>query len=197
MPAPFAWAAAKTWRMTDTQRRPRLIRKRKVRPYQGRSAIYAWLRSHHVAIAVLRNSAPCFWAELVLDMVEDGVVDGRGATPTAQNTRMTWQRVQRDVEADPAKTSPIGGKYPSRISPDWRPQPLPPPPALPPPLRAQAQAQAQALVPVPIGSSTAFVAQVDAADLSHLDEVGRARVIAMQESVLGQLFEMDRKKFGQ
>jgi len=178
--------------MNETQRRSRLIRKRKVRPYQGRSAIYAWLRAHHVAIAALRQSAPCFWAELVLDMVEDGVLDGRGANPTTQNTRMTWQRVQQDVEAEPAKAKPIGGKYPSRISPDWRPQPVPSPPVLPPPI----QLPVPASVPVPGSLSTALAAQGGGSDLSHLDEVGRARVKAMQESVMEQLYAMGRKIHG-
>ena len=55
----------------STGERTRLVRKRKVRPYQGRGAIYAWLRAQHAAIVALGSSRPCLWAELVLDMVED------------------------------------------------------------------------------------------------------------------------------
>ncbi len=110
-----------------TGERTRLVRKRKVRPYQGRGAIYAWLRAQHAAIVALGSSRPCLWAELVLDMVEDQVVDGNGERPSAHNVRMTWPRVCRDAEAEAA--SPKRKRtFPSRISPEWRPTIVPPPP---------------------------------------------------------------------
>jgi hypothetical protein len=107
--------------------RIRLTRRRKVRPYQGRGPIYAWLRAHHASIEKLGPTRPCIWAELALDMSEDRVVDGTGDPPTANNIRMTWQRVCRDVAAEAAAARPKRVP-PSRISPDWRPTVVPPPP---------------------------------------------------------------------
>lgn len=106
----------------NDDKRPRLIPKKKVRPYQGRSAVYAWLRAHHAAIEALRMAAPCLWAELALDMEEDGVLDGKAGPPGADNIRMTWVRVARDVSAEAAAKLPKPSKPPSRMSPDWRPQ---------------------------------------------------------------------------
>ncbi len=104
--------------------RSRLTRRRKVRPYQGRGPIYAWLRAHHTSIEKLAPTRPCIWAELALDMIEDGVVDGTGDPPTAHNIRMTWPRVGRDVAAEAAAAKPKRVP-PSRISPDWRPTVVP------------------------------------------------------------------------
>jgi len=110
--------------------RSRLTRRRKVRPYQGRGPIYAWLRAHHASIEKLAPTRPCIWAELALDMIEDAVVDGTGDPPTAHNIRMTWPRVCRDVAAEAAAAKPKRVP-PSRISPDWRPTVVPPRPAVP------------------------------------------------------------------
>jgi hypothetical protein len=123
--------------------RIRLTRQRKVRPYQGRGPIYAWLRAHHASIQKLEPTQPCIWAELVLDMGEDRVVDGTGDPPTANNIRMTWQRVCRDVAAEAAATKPKRVP-PSRISPEWRPTVVPPRPAAP---THQPVASSGALVP--------------------------------------------------
>jgi hypothetical protein len=110
--------------------RSRLTRRRKVRPYQGRGPIYAWLRAHHASIEKLAPTRPCIWAELALDMIEDALVDGTGDPPTAHNIRMTWPRVCRDVAAEAAAAKPKRVP-PSRISPDWRPTVVPPRPAVP------------------------------------------------------------------
>ncbi len=104
--------------------RTRLTRRRKIRPYQGRGPIYAWLRAHHAAIEKAAPSRPCMWAELALDMRDDGIVDGSGDAPTAHNIRMTWPRVCRDVAAEAAAAKPKRVP-PSRISPDWRPTVVP------------------------------------------------------------------------
>jgi hypothetical protein len=60
-------------------------------------------------------------------MSEDSVVDGTGDPPTANNIRMTWQRLCRDVAAEAAAAKPKRVP-PSRISPTWRPTVVPPPP---------------------------------------------------------------------
>jgi hypothetical protein len=64
------------------------------------------------------------WAELALDMSDDGVIDGSGDAPTAHNIRMTWPRVCRDVAAEAAAAKPKRVP-PSRISPEWRPTVVP------------------------------------------------------------------------
>ncbi len=104
--------------------RTRVTRRRKVRPYQGRGPIYAWLRAHHASIEKLAPSRPCMWAELALDMSDDGVIDGSGDAPTAHNIRMTWPRVCRDVAVEAAAAKPKRVP-PSRISPEWRPTVVP------------------------------------------------------------------------
>ena len=108
---PFRSGAAKTpkwcavrkrcWQggcMTDAPSRTRLVRRRKIRLFQGRTVLYAWLRAHHAKITKLRGSVPCLWAELGLDMTEDGVVDSNGDPPSVDNIRMTWHRLCRDME---------------------------------------------------------------------------------------------------
>lgn len=123
--------------------RSRLTRRRKVRPYQGRGPIYAWLRAHHASIEKLAAARPCIWAELALDMIEDGVVDGTGDPPTAHNIRMTWPRVCRDVAAEVVAAKPKRVP-PSRISPDWRPTVVPQRAAAP---AQQPASPARAVVP--------------------------------------------------
>ena len=159
-------------------KRVRLVTKRKVRLFHGRSQIYAWLRAHHSTIEALRLERPCLWAELALDMVEDGVLDAQGENPSRHNVRMTWPRVCRDVEA---ASVPARRKYPSRVSPDWRPQVVqaPLPVQAPPPVRP----------PLPVSPSTASSAP--AAQRTAVS----AEVQAKIDRVLEQLGEEDRKKF--
>jgi hypothetical protein len=133
--------------MTESTRQ-RLVRKRKVRFYGGRGPLYAWLRTHYDDIQPLRGQHRNLWAELALDMIEDRVatpVDGRSLR---EKIWQVWQRVESDVHvaAEAIKPKPVGGKFPSRIPADWRPQAVTPPPpvrtAAPCPPRAVAQASA-------------------------------------------------------
>ena len=113
----------------------RLTRKRRIREYNGRGAIYAWLRAHHGDVARLRDVEARPWLALVRDLVADGVHREDGNEPTVKNVARVWDRVCRDIKADAAAAKPKR-KFPSRISPDWRPQilsgslvPRPGPPA--------------------------------------------------------------------
>jgi len=173
--------------MADSER-TRLFRKKVIRPYRGRGQVYAWLRAHHARVSELVQTWA--WSDLVNEMLRDGLQGRDGATPTPKAVTKVWQRVQRDIEAEPAKAAPIGGKYPSRISPDWRPQAAAPQPVRPSP-------------PVPVVPSPAPVAPA-AAPRPHgsvpividIPEADRARVQAALDKAMDQLDEMGRKIYG-
>ncbi len=168
----------------NNDKRPRLIPKKKVRPYQGRSAVYAWLRAHHAAIEARRTAVPCLWAELALDMEEDGVLDGKAGLPGANNIRMTWVRVARDVAAEAAAKLPRRSKPPSRMSPDWRPEAIPP--AVRPAASVPALCGPASLVPARSGNPMAF----------EEDPATKARVDAYMDGVMEQLLDLDRRRNG-
>ncbi len=112
--------------MTDPQPN-RLFRKKRVRPYVGHGSVYAWLRAYHAEVAGALARQEQSWASLVADMALDGVTGRRGIGLTANAALRVWQRVCSDVTAESA-TPPQNRKYPSRISPEWRPTIVPPPP---------------------------------------------------------------------
>jgi hypothetical protein len=68
------------------------------------------------------------WVMLVAEMVRAGVKGGRGESPTPKAAARVWRRVCRDVEQAAHAPGPPKRKYPSRVSPDWRPQVVPPSP---------------------------------------------------------------------
>jgi len=105
----------------------RLIRKKRARVYNGRGAIYGWLRVHHAEVKLRREVEQRPWSVLVAEMVADQVRRDDGREPTIKNVSRIWERVCRDVAAESA-TPPQNRKYPSRISPEWRPTIVPPPP---------------------------------------------------------------------
>jgi len=105
----------------------RLIRKKRARVYNGRGAIYGWLRVHHAEVKLRREVEQRPWSVLVAEMVADQVRRDDGREPTIKNVSRIWERVCRDVAAESA-TPPQNRKYPSRISPEWRPTIAPPPP---------------------------------------------------------------------
>jgi hypothetical protein len=118
----------------NSSKRIRLVRRRRLVSYtgRGRGPIYSWLRLHHAKIKGLRIGDLRPWADLILDMEEDLAGTGDARALTVNNVWNIWQRVCRDVEADMPRATPVGGKYPSRIAPDWRPQTVSPPPPIRP-----------------------------------------------------------------
>jgi len=130
--SPFAGDGASLPRMSKPVH-PRLTRKKRVRDYNGRGSIYAWLRAHHGDVARQREVEQRPWLVLVREMVEDGVRREDGKEPSVKNVSRVWERVCRDVKANAAASAPAKRKFPSRISPNWRPQTVPPPPSIPPP----------------------------------------------------------------
>ena len=117
---------------------PTLFRKKRVRPYVGRGEVYSWLRAYHSQIVTVLARAERSWAELAAEMGRAGLVGRDGATPRANSALKVWRRVCRDVaaEAKAAAAAPKR-KFPSRISPDWRPLVVPPPPIPPTPPQAR------------------------------------------------------------
>ncbi len=97
--------------------------------FGGRGLIYSWLRTHHEEIEELHAVHLNLWAELALDMVEDGVTEAAEGRGLRDRIWKSWQRVKRDVVA--AAAAKPKRVPPSRISPDWRPPIVPPRPTLP------------------------------------------------------------------
>jgi len=173
---------------------PRLFRKRRVRGYVARGAVYCWLRAYHIDVAASLAREEHSWAALVAEMAIDGV-KGRGGHELTGNAALrVWQRVRRDVEAgaevEATKAQPIGGKYPSRISPEWRPQPVPPPPILPPPPAL--------IAPPSVPSVPAAAPRLNGSVPIVIDmpEADRVRVQAALDKAMDQLDEMSQKMFG-
>ena len=163
--------------MTDSTA-ARLFRKKPVRSYRGRGEVYSWLRAYQKEVAAALAREELTWARLVADIALDGVTGRAGAPLTANAALRVWQRVSRDaaasLAADAAKKRP---KFPSRISPDWRPQPVQPPPPTRPPMPATAPVHAG----TPLPSSDGIVISPEA----------QAKI----DRVLERMATEDRKKF--
>ena len=132
--------------MTDSKA-SRLFRKKLVRSYRGRGEVYSWLRAYQKEVTAALNREELTWSQLVAEPALDGVAARAGASLTANAALRVWQRVSRDVEADLAATLALKRrKFPSRISPDWRPQVVTPPPT--PPTQAGVAGASQTTVAV-------------------------------------------------
>jgi hypothetical protein len=164
--------------MADVNR-TRLFRKRRVREYNGRGAIYGWLRTHHAEVRLRREIEQRPWASIIPEIIDDGVRRDDGLEPTAKNVARIWERVCRDVEAQAASDKPKR-KFPSRISPDWRPEIVPPPPPIRP-----------APYPAATGPASARLGQQATSDDDDMTPEARA----VLDRARAQLAELDRKKF--
>jgi hypothetical protein len=102
----------------------RLFRKRRVHQYARRGYVYSWLRAYYSQVSAALETGEQSWPSLVEAMARDGVTGRNGAQLTANAALKVWRRVCRDVDA--AAVGRVGAapkrKYPSRISPNWRPQ---------------------------------------------------------------------------
>lgn len=108
--------------------RAKVFRKRRVRSYRGRGDVYCWLRAHHSQVAVRLATQELSWAALAEALSREGLKGRNGVELTGRAVAQVWRRVCRDIEAeaDAAAAAAPKRKYPSRISPDWRPQVVPP-----------------------------------------------------------------------
>ena len=170
--------------MSDIER-TRLFRKKLIRPYRGYGNVYGWLRAHHARVKEL--VATWAWADLVEEMLRDGLQGRGGVTPTPKAVSKVWQRVCRDVEAEASAVKPKT-IYPSRISPDWRPQVVQPPlPVQPPPPTRHPM---PATAPAPAGSLPAGSSK-PSGDGIVISPEAQARI----DRAMERLAADDRKKF--
>jgi hypothetical protein len=111
----------------------RLFRKRRVHQYARRGHVYSWLRAYYSQVSAALETGEQSWPSLVEAMARDGVTGRNGAQLTANAALKVWRRVRRDIDA--AAVGRTGAaperKYPSRISPNWRPQVVEPPRPVP------------------------------------------------------------------
>jgi hypothetical protein len=112
--------------MSDADASRILFRKKRPKLYRGRGEVYSWLRAHHAEVAEMLARGELSWPMLAAEMVRLGVKGGRGEAPTPKAAARVWRRVCRDVEQAALSSGPLKRKYPSRISPDWRPRVVPP-----------------------------------------------------------------------
>ena len=105
-----------------------------MRQYARRGYVYSWLRAYYSQVAAGLESGEQSWPSLVEAMARDGVTGRDGGKLTANAALKVWRRVCRDVDADAVARAGAAPKpkYPSRISPNWRPQVVEPLPGSPP-----------------------------------------------------------------
>jgi hypothetical protein len=161
---------------------PTPIRKRRVRGFRGRGEVYSWLRAHHSQVAERLSSEQWSLTDLAGEVVRNGLRGRDGVTPTAKAVTKVWQRVCRDVAKAEAlkakKKRPIGGKFPSRIPPNWRPEVVAPPPIRP-------------ALPAPVQAGAGASQADDDENLTPEQRENRARTNA----TLDRLFEEHDRKF--
>ena len=120
--------------------------------------------------------------DLAGEVVRNGLRGRDGVTPTAKAVTKVWQRVCRDVAKAEAlkakKKRPIGGKFPSRIPPNWRPEVVAPPPIRP-------------ALPAPVQAGAGASQADDDENLTPEQRENRARTNA----TLDRLFEEHDRKF--
>jgi len=96
-----------------------------------RSPLFWWMVEHHDEIEAASAGQRISWKAFCERASAEGLTDTRGRPPTERNARETWRVARAAVAAQrraaAAKPSRPGSVYPSRISPDWRPQEVLPP----------------------------------------------------------------------
>jgi hypothetical protein len=113
--------------MTNGRRQTKAILKAIARG-EDRSSLFWWMVEHHDEILAAAEGRRIQWGTFCTEATRLGLTDTKGKPPTTRNARETWRQARRAVEeareramAKPRAGRP-GSKYPSRISPDWRPR---------------------------------------------------------------------------
>jgi hypothetical protein len=95
---------------------------------EDRSSLFWWMVEHHDEILAAAEGRQIQWGTFCAEVARPGLTDTKGKPPTTRNARQTWRQARRAVQkareramANPSAGRPVR-KYPSRISPDWRPQ---------------------------------------------------------------------------
>src|SRR6516162_10088525 len=98
------------------------------RRFRGRSDLYRWLRANYKRLAPRLAQDQVSWGVLAQEIAAAGLKNRKGAPPSADSVRRIWGTVCRDLAREAAaKAQRRTRKYPSRISPSWRPQVVEPP----------------------------------------------------------------------
>jgi hypothetical protein len=93
------------------------------RRFRGRSDLYRWLRASYKRLAPRLAQDQVSWGVLAQEIAAAGLKNRKGAPPSADSVRRIWGTVCRDLAREAAvKAQRRTRKYPSRISPNWRPQ---------------------------------------------------------------------------
>jgi hypothetical protein len=92
-----------------------------------RSPLFWWMVEHHDELAQAAEGRRLRWKQLCERFAGLGLTDVNGKVASERTTRATWARARRAVEeaherAAAKRPAHRRGKYPSRISADWRPQ---------------------------------------------------------------------------
>ena len=92
----------------------------------NRSSLFWWMVENHDQLASAVGGRRLQWTRLSARFAKLGLTNANGHAPSEQTARKTWQRVRcavakaRELAAANQSARPQR-RYPSRISPDWRP----------------------------------------------------------------------------
>ena len=117
-----------------------------------RSTLFWWMVDHHAELVEASKGRRLQWRSLCARFAELGLADATGKPATPEGARLTWRRARAAV-AEAQRHAPVpkparqGSVYPSRISPNWRPQEAPQTSAPPVPKTPPESAPSQSLVP--------------------------------------------------
>ncbi len=165
-----------------------------------RSSLFWWMVEHHQALTEASKDRRLPWRSLCVRFAELGLADATGKPATPETARLTLRRARKAIaeaqrRAAAAKPSRPGSVYPSRISPDWRPQQVVPPamttPASSLPALASAGAGPAAL-PAPHVPRPAQLPFADDRTQEEIDAYVDEQLSLIDE----ELKAYDRKRFG-
>ena len=92
----------------------------------NRSSLFWWMVENHDQLASAIGGRRLQWTRLCARFAKLGLTNANGHAPSEQTARKTWQRVRcavakaRELAAANQSARPQR-RYPSRISPEWRP----------------------------------------------------------------------------
>jgi hypothetical protein len=92
-----------------------------------RSPLFWWMVEHHDQLAQAADGRRLRWKQLCERFAGLGLTDVNGKVASERTARATWARARRAVaeareRAAAKRPAHRPGRYPSRISADWRPQ---------------------------------------------------------------------------
>ena len=163
---------------------------REIQKSSVRSPAFWWMVEHHDEIVARAAGGRLNWTVLCRLLADRGLVDGRGAPPTAAGARKTWQRVRAEVRrraeweaaraAERSKVSvPPARRKPGSVPAYVVPGPTPPAPAPTP----------RSTTPVSFPASPAPLADGE----EEYTPEERARIEAAKAEVRAQFRKSDEK----